>query len=226
MDRRCKNCSSGPRRFDEGTKFRERCGVRECGATSDAATSTARRQTNSYRFAQQMGCQRAAHTSYSGAMMKIAILLMLSIFPLACASAPTHPSCQGAASVEYKGIQRLKAWDKESPFGSFAVSNKAGKELKIPLDSTYYPVIVHGRHIEVQSRPVASDAHWELDTVVLEEFLPPRKWMVIAPGDGAMFFVDMAGPAGDSERSRSREYRVVLKDDLGCQYLSQPFRVN
>lgn len=159
-------------------------------------------------------------------MMKIATLLMLSVFPLACASTPTHPSCEGVVLVEYKGIQRLKAWEKESPFGSFAISNKAGKELKLPLDSTYYPVIVHGQHIEVQSRPVTSDAPWELDAVVLEEFLPPRKWLVIAPGDGAMFFVDMAGPVSDSERSRSREYRVVLKEASGCQYLSQPFRIN
>jgi hypothetical protein len=161
--------------------------------------------------------------------MKIFIPLILSILPLACASAPRNPSCEDTAkdvSIEYKGVQRLSAWGKENPFGSFAVSNKAAKEMKLPLDSTYYPLIVHGQYVELQSRPVASDAAWQLDTVVLEEFAPPRKWLLIGPGDGAMFFVDMVGPVSDGERSRTREYRVSLKDVSGCQYLSQPFRIN
>lgn len=160
--------------------------------------------------------------------MKKIVLLILSFLPLACASAPSSPNCKGVdqVSIEYKGIQRLNAWGKESPFGSFAISNKSSKEIKLPLDSTQYPVIVHGQYVELQSRPIASDATWELDTVVLEEFIPPRKWMVIGPGDGTMIFLDMIGPVSDSERSNSREYRVLLKDAAGCQYLSEPFRTN
>lgn len=158
--------------------------------------------------------------------MKNAILLMLSFFPLACASTPTHPRCQSAVSIEYRGIQRLKAWGTEIPFGSFAVSNKAGKDLTLPLNEAYYPAMVHGPHIEVQSRPLASDTPWELDVVVLEEFPPSRKWLVIAPGDGAMIFEQMARASSGSERSRSREYRVVVKDVSGCRYPSQPFRVD
>ncbi|MEA9558455.1 hypothetical protein VC273_21960 [Xanthomonas nasturtii] len=158
--------------------------------------------------------------------MKSTILLALLIFPLAHSSALARPSCEGALSIEYKGIQKLKAWNKENPFGSFNLSNKAHKDIKIPLDSTDYPAIVHGRSIEVQSRQNASDTAWELDRVVLEEFHPPGKWIIIAPGNGAMIFVDMADPISDSERSNSREYRVVLKDVLGCEYVSPPFHVN
>ena len=161
--------------------------------------------------------------------MKIFIPLILSILPLACASAQKNPSCEGTVnhvSIEYKGIQRLNAWGKENPFGSFAITNKAAKEIKLPRDNTDYPLILHGQFVELQSRPVASNTAWELDTVVLEEFFQPRKWLVIGPGDGTLFFVDMVGPVSDGERSKAREYRVSLKDVSGCQYLSQPFRVN
>lgn len=166
---------------------------------------------------------------FQGHEMKIFIFLILSILPLACASAPKNLGCEGAADhvlFEYKGIQKLNAWGRESPFGSFVLSNKAAKEIKLPLDSTYYLLIVHGQYIELQSRPVASDAAWELDAIVLEEFFQPRKWLVIGPGDGTMFFVDMIGPVSDGERSKSREYRISLQDVSGCQYLSQPFRIN
>lgn len=158
--------------------------------------------------------------------MKITILFALLILPLPYSSALARQSCDGAVSIEYKGIQRLKAWNKENAFGSFDVSNTAHKEIKIPLDSTHYPVLVHGRNIELQSLQNASDTSWQLDRVVLEEFRPPSKWLVIAPGDGAMIFVDMADSINDGERSRSREYRVVLKDVLGCEYFSSPFHVN
>ena len=161
--------------------------------------------------------------------MKKLILLILLSLPLACASAPANPTCKGAVdqvSIEYKGIQRLNAWGKESPVGSFDVSNKSSREIKLPLDDTQNRVIVHGQYVELQSRPIASDAVWEPDTVVLEEFIPPRKWMVIGTGAGTMFFLDMIGPVSDSERSKSREYRISLKDAAGCQYLSAPFRTS
>ncbi|MBA3487734.1 MAG: hypothetical protein H0T88_11205 [Lysobacter sp.] len=161
--------------------------------------------------------------------MKLFISLILSVLPMACASAPRNSGCESTVehvSIEYKGIQRLNAWDRENPFGSFAVSNKASKEIKLPLDSTYYPLIMHGQSVELQSRPVKSVMAWELDTVVLEEFHQPRKWLVVGPGDGTMFFVDMVGPVSDIERSNAREYRVSLKDTSGCQYFSQSFRIN
>ena len=119
----------------------------------------------------------------------------------------------------------MNAWGKENPFGSFSISNRAAKEIKLPLEATHYPLIVHGRYVELQSRPVASNASWGPDTVVLEEFFQPRKWLVIDSGAGTTFFVDMVGPVNDGERSDSREYRVSLKDASGCQYLSQPFRI-
>ena len=161
--------------------------------------------------------------------MKDLMLLMLSIFPLACASAPKGTSCEVAVdqvSIEYKGIQRMNAWGKESPFGAFVVSSKVAQKVMLPLDDTHYPVIVHGRYVELQSRPVASDAPWEPDTVVLEELLQPRKWLVIGSGGAAMFFVDMVGPVSDGGRSNLLEYRVSLKDASGCEYLSQSFRIN
>jgi hypothetical protein len=161
--------------------------------------------------------------------MKNLIPLIFAILPLACASAPRNQGCEVAVdqvSIEYKGIQKLSAWGKESPFGAFVVSSKAAKEIKLPLDATHYPLLVHGRHVELQSRPVASNAPWGPDTVVLEEFFQPRKWLVIGSGAGTMFFVDMVGPVSDGERSSSLEYRVSLKDASGCEYLSQPFRIN
>lgn len=159
--------------------------------------------------------------------MKILALLILSVLPLACASAPRGAGCEEAiehVSIEYKGVQRLNAWGRDRAFGTFAVSNKALKEMRIPLDGAYYPLIVHGRYVELQSRLASSEA-WELDAVVLEEFLQPRKWLVIGSGDGMTFFLDMAGPENDVERSRAREYRVSLKDESGCRYFSPPFRV-
>lgn len=155
--------------------------------------------------------------------MRILLPLALSVLPLVCAAAPKEQKCVDHVSVEYKGIQRLNAWGKESPFAAFALTNKAPKEIKFPLDGTYYPLIPHGQYVEMQSRVAAGS--WELDAVVLEEFLPPRKWLVIGSGDGVMFFVDMVGPVSDSERSKSREYRVLLKDASGCQHFSQSFRL-
>ena len=179
-----------------------------------------------------MGCKRAAYTGCSRAMkMKKFLLLISSFLPLAFAfaSALANPSCKGGVdqvSIEYKGIQGLNVWGKESSFASFDVSNRSSKEVKLPLDGTQNPVIVHGQYVELQSRPIALNAVWEPDAVVLEEFIPPRKWMVIGPGAGMMFFLDVIGPMSDSERSKSREYRVSLKDTDGCQYLSEPFRTS
>lgn len=161
--------------------------------------------------------------------MKNLIPLILSVFSLACASAPKSISCKVAVdqiSVEYKGVQWLNAWGKESPFGAFVVSSRADQEVKLPLDDTRYPVIVHGRYVELQSRLVASNAPWGADTVVLEEFSQPRKWLVLGSGAGATFFVDMVGQVSNGERSNSIEYRVLLKDASGCEYLSQSFRIN
>lgn len=156
--------------------------------------------------------------------MRILLSLVLSVFPLVCAAASKEQKCVDHVAIEYKGIQRLNAWGTENPFATFALTNKASKEMKLPLDGTYYPLIPHGQFVEMQSRDIATGA-WELDAVVLEEFLPPRKWLIVGPGGGAMFFVDMVGPVSDPERSKSREYRVSLKDASGCQYLSQPFRL-
>lgn len=161
--------------------------------------------------------------------MKIFLSLILLTLPLPCASASKNQSCGDTVdkvTIEYKGIQKLNAWGEESPFGSFAVSNRSAKEIKLPLDGTYYPLIVHGQYVELQSRLISAKAAWELDVVVLEEFLPARKWLIIGPGDGTMFFVDMVGPVSDNERSKSREYRVSLKDASGCRYASQPFRMS
>ncbi len=169
------------------------------------------------------------HNTFRDHDMKKFIPLILSILPLACASTPKNLGCESTVnhvSIEYKGIQRLNAWGNQHPFGSFAISNKGAKEIKLPRDSTDYPLILHGQFIELQSRPVASNAAWELDTVVLEEFIQPHKWLVVGPGDDTMFFVPMAGPVSDDERTKSREYRVSLKDVPGCQYLSQSFRVH
>jgi hypothetical protein len=175
-----------------------------------------------------MGCQWAPYTSHPGALkMKIFVSLILILLPLVCDAAPKEPSCDGMigrVSIEYKGIQRLNVWGRDTVFGTFAISNRSSKEMKLPLDGTYYPLIVHGQYVELQSRVVSGA--WELDNVVLEEFLQPRKWLLLGNGEGALFFLEMAAPINDPLRIASSEYRVLLKDASGCEYLSSEFRIS
>ncbi|MDH5821410.1 hypothetical protein QFW77_00170 [Luteimonas sp. RD2P54] len=156
-------------------------------------------------------------------MSKLA-LLMLVLFPALYALGADNLRCEGQVAIEYKGIQRLSVWGRDNPFGSFVISNKSSSQVRLPLDNTLLPTIIHGQYIELQSRHI-SDVTWEMDAVVLEEFFPPQKWMTLGSGSGVAFFLDMIGPVSDPGRSESREYRVSLKDMAGCHYFSEPFRL-
>lgn len=157
--------------------------------------------------------------------MKVLLSFALLTLPLSCAAVPKEHQCSKGVSVEYKGIQQMNVWGRENSFASFSLANKAPRDIKLPLDGTYYPLLIHGQYVELQSRLVEGGT-WELDTVVLEEFLPPRKWLVIGSGDGTTFFLDVVGPISDKTRSRTHEYRVLVKDASGCEYLTQPFRID
>ncbi len=77
----------------------------------------------------------------------------------------------------------------------------------------------------MQSRPIADSMAWGLDATVLEEYVQPRKWLIMEPGEAATFFVDMTGAVGDRERSRTREYRIVLESVSDCAYSSPSFLI-
>ncbi|MEN5060698.1 hypothetical protein [Luteimonas sp. TWI1416] len=151
------------------------------------------------------------------------ILLLLS----SCASVHSRTRCRVASeqvSIQYKGLQRIAAWGKEELFASFSIENSSSEKVEIPLDRSDYPLLAHGEYIELQSRLRSQFSDWQADAISLEEFVPPRKWIVLEKGESFIFFFNASGQVDDHERSEERDYRVGLNDAAGCRYNSDAFR--
>lgn len=130
-----------------------------------------------------------------------------------------------SVAIEYQRIERISAWGREIDFARFKLENKSRKNLKFAISGGDSPAVFHGAFETLQSRKYGSSDAWEEFDPALDEYLPPVVWLVVGPTGEMVFFADLVGPMSVPDRSKSLEFRLSVKDMVGCEYASSSFRL-
>lgn len=145
----------------------------------------------------------------------------------ACSTQLTTPGkcykdAESAIEVKYLGVEKLDLWGAPLFFGRFSLTNKKDHVVRFRAgegsDPTHMLIYRGDRRLETMK-----DGAWMEDSIVVEELADPSGAVAVKSSATWTFYFEMDDFATNQNRDPTQSYRLVVRDNSGCSYASEPF---
>jgi len=155
------------------------------------------------------------------------LAITVAVFTSGCGTqwTTTRECSKGAESaveVKYLGVEKLDLWGDPLFFGRFSLTNKKDHVVRFRAgegsDPTHTLIYRGDRRLETMK-----DRAWMDDSIVVEELAAPSGVAAVESSATWTFYFEMNDFATNQNRDPTQSYRVVVRDNSGCSYASEPF---
>ena len=155
------------------------------------------------------------------------LAITVAVFTSACgAQWTTTGECskgaESAVEVKYLGVEKLDLWGDPLFFGRFSLTNKKGDVVRFRtwVDGDPPHAMLYERDLRLEKM---KDGAWTVDSIVVEELVDPSGVAAVKSSATWTFYFEMNDFATNQNRDPTQSYRVVVRDNSGCSYASEPF---
>ena len=155
------------------------------------------------------------------------LAIIAAVATSACSAQLTTPGkcyegAESAIEVKYLGVEKLDLWGPPLFFGRFSLTNKKDHVVRFRTaegrDPTHALIYEGDYRLETMK-----DGAWKDYSVVVEELVDPSGVVAVKSSAAWNFYIVMNYLATNQNRDPMQSYRVVVRDNSGCSYASEPF---